>query len=229
MARPKAYDEAVLLERAMEAFWAHGYDGTSIENLVGTTGVNRGSLYGAYPDKRALFVASIRRYLDRVVENNVRRLCAVEPAGEAVRAFFLGLVDAPLERLRRGCLLTNAAVELGVGDRQVASLIRRAFRRVEQAICARLVEAGADGDLRAGVEPEALARLLITVLQGIRVMAKVGTDRRVMCDAVTSALSAIKPAADDHARERHAVHRPRKAAGRPVRDGRVRLLRPLSS
>ncbi|MBI3918634.1 MAG: TetR/AcrR family transcriptional regulator [Betaproteobacteria bacterium] len=195
MARPKAYDGTAMLDRAMEVFWARGFDGTSIQNLVGKTGVNRGSLYGAYPDKRALFLASIRRYLELVVEDNVRRLLAVEPAGDAVRQFFLQLVEAPPERLRRGCLLTNSAVELGMEDAQVAALIRGAFRRVEQVFCARLVEAKRVGQLTDGVQPEALARLLITVLQGIRVMSRVGADRVAMRDAVKSALSGIKTAA----------------------------------
>ena len=211
MARPKAYDETAMLDRAMEVFWARGFDGTSIQNLVGKTGVNRGSLYGAYPDKRALFLASIRRYLDLVVEDNVRRLLAVEPAGEAIRQFFLGLVEAPPERLRRGCLLTNSAVELGMEDAQVAALIRGAFRRVEQVFCARLVEAKRVGQLTDGVQPEALARLLITVLQGIRVMSRVGADRVAMRDAVKSALSGIKTAAthayaSDRGAARHSGH-----------------------
>ncbi len=191
MSRPKAYNEAELLDQAMEAFWTRGYDRTSIQDLVGQTGVNRASLYGAYPDKRTLFIAGIRRYLDLVVEDNVRRLHTVEPAGEAVRQFFLKLVEAPVERMRRGCLLTNSAVEIGMEDEEVAALIRGAFDRVEQAICDRLEEAQRANQLAEGVKPRALARHLVAVLQGIRVMARVGVDRDVMRQAVSSALSPI--------------------------------------
>lgn len=191
MPRPKAYDEMALLDCAMEAFWIRGYDRTSIQELVGRTGVNRASLYGAYPDKRTLFIAGIRRYLDLVVEDNVRRLQTVEPAGEAVRQFFLKLVEAPVERMRRGCLLTNSAVEIGLEDEEVAALIRGAFNRVEQAICDRLTEAQRANQLAEGVKPLALARHLVAVLQGIRVMARVGVDRDVMRQAVSSALSSI--------------------------------------
>lgn len=176
----------------MQAFWVRGYDGTSIEDLVGRTGVNRASLYGAYSDKRALFVAGIRRYLDRVVEDNIRRLREVEPAGEAVRQFFLALVEAPAERMRRGCLLTNSAVELGAQDAEVAALVRGAFRRVEQALCDRLTEAQSVNHLAEGVQPKVLARLLIAVLQGIRVMARVGVDRETMRNAVAGALVHIR-------------------------------------
>ncbi|MBI4206403.1 MAG: TetR/AcrR family transcriptional regulator [Betaproteobacteria bacterium] len=194
MPRTKEYDEAALLDRTMETFWSQGYDGTSIDDLVERTGVNRASLYSVYPDKRALFIAGIKRYLDLVVEDNIRRLREAEPPGEAVRQFFLKLVDAPIERIRRGCLLTNSATELGLEDAEVAALIRGAFRRVERALCDRLVEAQKANQLAAGVHPETLARLLITVLQGIRVMSRVGVDRETMRDAVTGALSGIASA-----------------------------------
>lgn len=194
MPRPKAYNETELLDQAMNAFWAHGYDRTSIQDLVGCTGVNRASLYDAYPDKRTLFIAGIRRYLDRVVEDNVRRLYAVEPGGEAVRQFFLGFVEAPAERMRRGCLLTNSAVEIGLEDEEGAALIRGAFGRVEQAICDRLTEAQHANQLAGGAAPRALARHLVAVLQGIRVMARVGVDRDVMRQVVNSALFLISAA-----------------------------------
>lgn len=203
------YDDVALLDQAMETFWARGRDRTSVEDLVRRTGVNRASLYCAYSGKRALFLAAIRRYLDLVVENNVRRLLEIDPAGDAVRQFFLKLVEAPAERIRMGCLLTNTAVEVGLGDREIAALIRRAFRRVEQAICARLVEAQKANHLVEGVQPKVLARLLITVLQGVRVMARVGVDRGTMRDAVTSALSAIIAQGGEHA----AAHRPTHTTG----------------
>lgn len=209
MPRAKAYDEVALLDRAMETFWAQGHDRTSIKDLVRRTGVNRASLYSAYPGKRALFLAAIRRYLDLVVENNVRRLFEIEPAGEAVRQFFLKLVEAPAERIRMGCLLTNAAVEVGLKDKEIAALIRGAFRRVEHAIRERLVEAQHAKQLTEGTQPKALARLLITVLQGVRVMARVGVDRGTMRDAVASALSAIIAQGGEHA----AAHRPTHTTG----------------
>ena len=223
MGRPRAYNETAMLERAMEVFWRRGYDGTSIQDLVGRTGVNRGSLYGAYSDKRALFLASIKRYLDLIVADNIRRLGAVEPAGRAIREFFLQLVEAPLERLRRGCLLTNSAVELGMEDPAVAALIRGAFRRVERIICGRLVEAHMAGQLAADLQPQARARLLITVLQGIRVMARVGVDRAAMRDAVNCALAGIAgDTSNRDFRHRTTARRPHQAQRAKARPARLR-------
>ncbi|MFN7085296.1 MAG: TetR/AcrR family transcriptional regulator [Burkholderiales bacterium] len=190
MPRPRTYDSAQLLETAMEAFWAKGYERTSIDDLVRHTGVNRASLYCAYPDKRALFVAGIRHYLETVTEDNIRRLRSGRPAARAVRQFFTTLIEAPAQRARKGCLLTNSAVEFGVSDEEVRRLIRAALRRVEQALRERLEEARAEGDLAGDVEPRALARLLVTLLQGVRVMLKSGVERAIVRDAL---LTALKP------------------------------------
>lgn len=176
----------------MHAFWSRGYRGMSIEELVSKTGVSRASLYNAYPDKRGLFIESLKRYLDEVVQDHIQHLYGVEPAGEAVRQFLLKLADAPLARLRRGCLLTNTAVELGIKDKQAAALVRHAFGRVEDALHQRLVEAKKAGDLAPYAEPRSYARQLITILQGIRVMARVGVERDTLKDAVRAALSPLK-------------------------------------
>lgn len=191
MPRTREYDEEALLIRAMETFWSQGYDGTSVDDLVRCTGVHRASLYSVYPDKRALFIAGIKHYLNLVVEDNIRRLRDAASPAEAVRHFFLNLVDAPIDRLRRGCLLTNSATELGPEDAEVAALIRGAFRRMERALGDRLGEAKKSGELAQEVDPRTRARLLIAVLQGIRVMSRVGVDRETLRDAVMGGLSGI--------------------------------------
>ena len=214
MARPREYDEAALVSHAMHAFWPRGYRGMSIEELVSKTGVSRASLYNAYPDKRGLFIESLKRYLDEIVQDNVRRLYAIEPAGEAVRQFLLTLADAPLARLRRGCLLTNTAVELGTKDKQAAALIRQAFGRVEDALHQRLIEAKKAGDLAPYAEPRSYARQLITILQGIRVMARVGVERDTLKDAVRAALSPLKSARNGRSAKVRAGKPPVKKAAR---------------
>ena len=64
MARPRQYDEQVLLERAQDEFWVNGYDRTSIDDLAAATGVGNGSLYAAYGSKLGLFLAVFQRYCD---------------------------------------------------------------------------------------------------------------------------------------------------------------------
>ena len=68
MARPKEFERDVVLDRAMRVFWSRGYEATSIQALVDRMGIQRGSLYGTFGHKRALFFAAIDRY-DRVVRD----------------------------------------------------------------------------------------------------------------------------------------------------------------
>ncbi len=65
MGRPKEFDEAEVLERAVELFWARGYQATSVQDIVDHVGVNRQSLYNEFGGKDALFLAALRRYMER--------------------------------------------------------------------------------------------------------------------------------------------------------------------
>ncbi len=58
----KNYNEAQVLEKAMHAFWARGYEATSMQDLVEATGINRGSIYAAYTNKHTLFMSALRHY-----------------------------------------------------------------------------------------------------------------------------------------------------------------------
>jgi TetR/AcrR family transcriptional repressor of nem operon len=174
------------------AFWARGFAATSVDDLVGRTGVNRASLYAAYPDKRRLFLASLRHYLETVTGAGLRRLAEGERASAAVRRFLRGIAaQRAASSTRPGCLLTNTAVELGDRDGEVVALVRGALRRVEGALRARLEEARAQGDLHPGADPRRLARQLLVLVQGIRVMSRLGGEEKVVRDAVESALAPL--------------------------------------
>src|SRR5690348_6055168 len=60
--RPRAYDPQTALARAAERFWKAGYAGTSLDDLVEATGMNRPSLYAAFGDKRDLYLKTLEHY-----------------------------------------------------------------------------------------------------------------------------------------------------------------------
>ena len=191
MPRPRIYDQTQLLESAMDHFWKHGYEKTSIGDLVAETGVNRASLYAAYPDKRKLFLAAVTHYLTTRTRENLKTLQQHEPAAEAIRKFFGDILSQP-GKSRRGCLVTNSAVEFGVSDDEVARLVRNAMTRVEKALAVRLQEAADAGGLQPDVQPAQYARQLTVFLQGLRVMSRVGVPLKSLREATASALSALR-------------------------------------
>src|SRR6266852_2659468 len=124
VARPKEFERDVVLDRAMQVFWSRGYEATSIQHLVGRMGIQRGSLYDTFGDKRRLFFAAVDRY-DQVV--TAKLLAALEePASgkDAIRKFFRLKLKLSVEPGRpRGCLVTNSAAELASRDRSPATRV----------------------------------------------------------------------------------------------------------
>jgi TetR/AcrR family transcriptional repressor of nem operon len=192
----------------MAAFWAKGYEATSIEDLVARMGIQRGSLYGAFGNKRTLFLAALDRY-ERVV---VRELSdALEAPGsgiEAIRGFFRLRVERSLERRRpRGCLLTNSAVELA-RRAPGATRVGTSLAKLEGAFLHALVRARDAGEIAATRNLRAVARFLTSSAQGLSVVAKVTPERSVLDDIVAVILSVLERGSPEASRgRRKQLHR----------------------
>lgn len=105
MGRPRSFDEQHVVANATALFVSHGYDGTSIDDLVSGTGLHRGSLYKAFGSKRGIFLAALHRLVDE----------QLHPAASD---------DELLEGDRLDLLLV-AALELAPQDDDVRELVRR--------------------------------------------------------------------------------------------------------
>jgi TetR/AcrR family transcriptional repressor of nem operon len=194
MARPCAYDRDDLLRCATALFWERGFAGTSVDDVVRASGVSRSSLYAAFPNKGTLFLAALEHYLDTVTRAKLERLAQGGRAAPAIKRFLLDIADerSNANAPAHGCLLTNTAVEIGTGEEQIAELARKAFARLERALAARLDEARQQGDLSADTDPKRFARQLVALIQGLRVMTRLGTEPGVARDAVRSALAPLR-------------------------------------
>jgi TetR/AcrR family transcriptional repressor of nem operon len=193
MARPRAFDRDAALERAMTAFWSKGYEATSIEDLIDRMGIQRGSLYGTFGDKRTLFLAALERYQQVVARDLFEALEAPGSGLAAIRRFFRLRVASALDRRRPpGCLMTNSAVELPGRDRGAAARVSGSLARMEGAFRRALERARAAGELAPGRDVRALARFLTASAQGLSVMAKACPDRALLEDVVSMVLTVLE-------------------------------------
>lgn len=172
MARPREFEQTAALDFAVRTFWAQGFEATSVQDLCAAMNLNPGSLYGSFGDKRALFLASLDRYMDTVVHKALECI-ATEPSGIAgIRVFFNRLIrSAPIFKRRRGCLITSTAAELAPRDPEVAAKVRQHLDRVEAAFAGALSRAKAAGELREGIGANN-AGFLLCLLQGLNVLLK---------------------------------------------------------
>lgn len=190
MARPKAFDPETTLDIAVERFWQQGYDGLSIQELCRAMGLNPGSLYGAYGDKRSLFLAAFDRYAVTVSRQAIARIVEAPSGMSGIRSYFEHLTGSILDGRRRwGCLATNAAVELAARDPEIALKVQAHFQRLEQAFAAALARAAAEGEI--GMAARDLAPFLVCVVQGLNVVARTKPSRDRLDGIVLAAMTAL--------------------------------------
>ena len=191
MARPREFERDVVLDRAMRVFWSRGYEATSIQALVDRMGIQRGSLYGAFGDKRALFFAAMDRY-DRMVTAKLRAALDHPSGKHAIRRFFRLKVELALEPGRpRGCLVTNSAAEVSSRDRGTATRVGGALAKMQAAFHRAVIRAQKAGEIDPARNSRALARFLTSSAQGLSVMAKTLPERAVLEDIVKVTLAAL--------------------------------------
>jgi TetR/AcrR family transcriptional regulator, transcriptional repressor for nem operon len=181
MARPREFEEKAVLDAAVQCFWSRGYEATSVRDLAEKMGITGASLYNAFGDKRALYRRALDHYVEPSFGDRIGRFEGKLPPREAIGAFFKEIIERSLsDTERKGCMLVNTALEMAPHDpefqRVVAEVLVQAdgfFQR-----CA------AAGQKNATISPsqaaEDLARLLLSMLLGIRVLARTRPERKLL-------------------------------------------------
>lgn len=191
MPRAKCFNREDALENAMQAFWARGYEATSIQDLVECMGINRGSLYDTFGDKHSLFLAALDQYTARsLIKGSALRQPgnAREILTEFLFAFMFRNLDDPL---KRGCFITNTAIERSSHDADCATRVRNYFSQIEKEL-RELIERGQrDQNISTPRDPATLAAFFIGVMQGIRVVAKVNPEEACLRPLVEVALASL--------------------------------------
>ncbi|MFD6161174.1 TetR/AcrR family transcriptional regulator [Nocardia sp. NPDC060256] len=191
MGRTKEFDPDVALRSAMELFWRQGYEATSMQDLVDHLKLGRGSIYGAFGGKRELYLKAVERYVDETRADLLAQLSVPGSALDAVRAMVRWYAESSLaDEQRKGCLMTNTAVELPA-DEGARRLVTSSLETMETVLTSALLRARAEGELSVDRDPVVLARFLVTLLQGIRVVGKTPLRQRFLDDTVEQALALL--------------------------------------
>jgi AcrR family transcriptional regulator len=187
MSRPRQFDEAALLDTAVDLFWTHGYAGTSIADVSRATSVGNGSIYAAYRSKDGLYAQVVTRYCRRLVET-VRT--ALEGRGDdpatSLRAYLeLIICDCTGEPARRGCLMLNS---VGLLDQvpELHAVIDATTSELEAVLGDRLAR-----DLRetgSASELATLAAEFVTLSQGLIQRSRLGRDPQELRDIADAAV-----------------------------------------
>jgi TetR/AcrR family transcriptional repressor of nem operon len=193
MPRPKEFDPDDAAQEAMEAFWEHGYNATSVTELLAEMGLNRGSLYGTFGDKKQLFLAALEKYQDQ----NVAMFREVlERPGRSPRQAIVDILEIAVQRCtgvgaERGCLAAKAALELAPHDRDIAAWLKRFHRRNTDLIAKAIARGQCAGEIDRRLDPRAAARFLLNGMAGLRLLGTIAPSPAEVQDVVKLMLKVL--------------------------------------
>jgi TetR/AcrR family transcriptional regulator, transcriptional repressor for nem operon len=173
--RPREFDMDEAIDSVIPVFCERGFHGTSINDLAESMQLTVGSIYKAFKDKRGLFLAALDREAS-LRDARLRKAVSMAKSGRdklhAALLFYVGLSHGA-EGIQ-GCLTIGTAVNLTSFDAEIAQQVDAVFRRREAYLAELLQQGQADRSVAAGIDCESTARLMLCLLQGLRVVGKTG-------------------------------------------------------
>jgi AcrR family transcriptional regulator len=189
--RPRSFERTAALRRAMEVFWAKGYDGASLSDLTAAMAINAPSLYAAFGSKEALFREAVALY---GATEGVEIWTAVPEAPTASEAIERFLRASALSFTRadqpNGCLIVLGALLANGGNTNVCRDLRQQRAGNVAALRDRLERAIAEGELAKDFDCEAAATFYATVQQGMSIQARDGASRATLLAIAACAMVA---------------------------------------
>ncbi|AKU18612.1 TetR/AcrR family transcriptional regulator [Luteipulveratus mongoliensis] len=192
MARPREFDEQLALDQALEAFWSGSFAGTSTQDLCESTGLSRSSLYNTFSGKADIYRQSLERYGALKDEERSGYLQRRGTGRSVLQRLLTDIVTDQYESPdRRGCLVVNAAVEVGLTNADVAALARNNLHEF-RALLGQLIARGQDdGSITSTTSADDLAAVVHATLNGLQVAGRVAIDRRDSARAVRTLMSLL--------------------------------------
>lgn len=191
--RPRGYDPDTALRRATGTFWRHGFAGTSLDALTDAMDMNRPSLYGAFGDKRALYLAALDRYVAESVEQMRAALSEDVPLAQGLQRVYDGALalyfadaKAPL-----GCFLIGTAATEAARDSTVRKRLGGGLAELTARFEGRFAAARKRGELPKSSDPAFLAELASAVLFSIALRSRAGDSRAELRAFARSAVAFI--------------------------------------
>lgn len=187
--RPRGFDREAALEQAVQLFWRHGYEGTSVADLVKALGINPPALYSAFGSKEGLYREALDRYLHEAGGFYARTLAEEKTARDAVARILREGATAFTGTIA-GCMLSTAVLACAPEHQEVAQEVS-ALRTARRSLLAERIARGiAEGDVPPGTVPDQLAAFCMAVLQGMAVQAKDGADEATLLAVADTAMRA---------------------------------------
>lgn len=188
--RPKVFDREAALDKAMTLFWQHGYEATSLSDLVEATGAKAPTLYAEFINKEGLFRAVLDRYIARfAAQHEAQLLCEEKPVVQALEDYFTAVATCfTSKETPAGCFLINTSATLAASSHAIADTIKSRHAQQERLLLQFLVLRQQRGEIPAGTNTQDVAEFLNCILQGMSISAREGASCDKLLQVVRTTL-----------------------------------------
>jgi TetR/AcrR family transcriptional regulator, copper-responsive repressor len=191
--RPRAYQPEVALGKALDLFRKDGFAATSLDDLSAATGMNRPSLYGAFGDKRELYIKSYARYRDDARVAMIDIFSGELPIRKRLERIYGVALDIYLSGATgpRGCFTVMTAASEAVFDPEIRDLVLEGFSELDKAFANCFRRARDSGELAASADATVLAHLASATLHTIAIRARAEVPRKELEAIVKGAIDVM--------------------------------------
>ena len=192
--RPRSFDTDAVLGQVRNAFWRYGYAGTSMDQLSAATGLHKPSLYGAFGDKKRLYLAALDNYLAEV-RVQFAEAFAVPDLSDSLYAMSEWSIDKFVRSDEgSGCFMMTTAMPEAAEDPEISRVVREAMESLERAMVRRFEKAIEEGQISPQADPHALAMIMVANHYELSARARAGYSRaelRVLADRALGLVRSI--------------------------------------
>ena len=190
----KKFDPEVALQKAMEVFWARGYEAASLAELLKNMSISRKSMYDTFGNKQSLFLKALELYAQTELRSIRERLLAPGSTIENIEQLLNSWQETHSKPNSKGCLLGTSTADFNTSDIEIAPVLRNYFIRLENIYYEAIAKAQAAGELNPKASVRDLARLLLCTTQGMALVGRVLDSETILQSVVSTTVEALKQA-----------------------------------
>src|SRR5258705_2469764 len=194
--RPRAYKPEIAAGKALDPFRKGGFAATSLDDLSAATGMNRPSLYGAFGDKRELYIKAYQRYRADAAAAMIDIFKDQQPIRQRLERIFAVALDIYLsgDAGPRGCFTVMTAASEAVSDPDIRAMVLEGLTEMDKAFAACFRRAREKGELAPSADPAVLAQLASATIHSIAIRPRAPVARNELEAIVNAAIDAMAPA-----------------------------------
>ena len=191
MGRPASFDQTEMLDTIQSVFWDNGYSATSLDDIMQSTGLGKGSLYGAFGSKKEMYLLAFTDYCDWVVADIRKRLRGNDADAIVRLRAYVQTAAKGGANARRGCMLAKGTAEVAGRFPEADKIIERTFKTMEREIVRCVRQAQSARDIAADRDARTIGVTLLAVVRGMGALAQAGTSSASLLLAAQGALGLL--------------------------------------